>query len=172
MRKRIQDRGSRYHVQISTSGGGVSIVVPDPSPLHYRACLDSQRFRLLQWFAEVEALAWAVVNATCGKDRPKEIFLVTGQTLSPGYSIAHLEEEGSSVHLDIETLLKPPTGKLKETLMGYAFQRVFPPTTGFQMMRTRSDRLFSLFLQVHKSRPQTAHPFTKSLQRRLSSVFR
>src|SRR5436853_4474926 len=91
----------------------MSVLIPGSGPLTYRASLEDEKARLIYWFARVEVGAWEWVNAVFNHPRPKQIYLVTGQTLTPEYNISHQDEQAS----DSEMLLEPGVG-LAEVLKG------------------------------------------------------
>jgi hypothetical protein len=133
----------------------MSVLVPGDEPLQRRICLGAREQELEIWFAQVEAWAWAYVNACCDT-RPDEIFLVTGQTLTNQYSICHQEQQSLNCEVHIEGDLNVPDVVNTNLLTGFGLTRV-SASTGFQTMMDRSGegRSHSIFLNVSKSKPTT-----------------
>lgn len=65
----------------------MSVLVLGDEPIVWRRCEAEYTHDLTDWFGLVEMHAWARVEAY--HERPKEIFLVTGQHLTPAYAISH-----------------------------------------------------------------------------------
>ena len=83
----------------------MSALVPGQDYLVYRACLEENLEYFRIWFVRVQTRAWKWAN-TFGSSRPNKIFLITGQTLTNEFAIAHIQEENS----EIEIILEPNMG--------------------------------------------------------------
>jgi hypothetical protein len=76
------------------TGSSMSVLVPGQSPFTTRTCTGQEFYNLVDWFAYIELMAWSRVRAYFDS-MPPSIFLVYGQTLSPGYAITHKETASS-----------------------------------------------------------------------------
>ena len=135
-------------MKLEKRDGSMSVLIPGQGPLSARACIERQRARLLVWFATVEVRAWEWVNAVYHDSRPDNIFLVTGQTLTPEFAIAHQQERA----VDCEVLLAPQVGipEIVEAkgVLGYQFQNV-SASLGFKVspqLGLRATQIFIRFL--------------------------
>ena len=129
----------------------MSVLVPCQKPLLYRACTEEQRYHLLNWFGWIEMLVWERVHAYYRHDRPSKIFLVTGQTLSPGYAIAHKESSSTECQVLLSANAAIPTLLDTKALTQYGIERA-QATLGFEEVKSEEDnRMYSIFLDVYPS---------------------
>ena len=168
---------SLTHLVIQKSSGdeSLSVLIPGEKPLTRQTCLDQQKEKLITWFSAVEVLAWEWVNATYPKARPDTIFLVTGQTLTDEYDITHQEK----AHSRCEVLLErdPNIESPEIEVLGYKFHTA-TGFFGFETRRRKSptdtgkSRLYSVFLEIHESKPIKRIRFEPALRARLEDMFK
>jgi hypothetical protein len=135
----------------------VSILVPSQDELLHRACLDAEYYDLLDWFSAVEMKAWVAVNSYFAANRPKKLFLVTGQTLTSEYSITHKQALQNECEIHLEANAGVPVVAEANMLLGYNVKRV-SASVGFEVCSQKFDqmserRLYSVFLEVYESDP-------------------
>lgn len=136
-------------------GSSMSILVPGNDALRRRACVEQSVFDLLEWFATVEIFAWEAVNSYYSANRPNEIFFVLSQILTPEYAIGHKENSSSECEVVVEGLAQIPTILDTKALASYDIRRV-RVSAGFEQVVRKSEsdeKLFSIFLELHRSRP-------------------
>jgi hypothetical protein len=148
--------GGEALVKVVKQGGSMSVLIPGQGALSYRACVEHEKARLICWFAQVEIRAWEWVNALYrdSDSRPNKIFLVTGQTLTPEFDIAHQEDHA----MDCEILVEPKVGVPKiieaHAILGYQFRKV-SASLGFRSSGPASSDqpvLYSVFIETFDSK--------------------
>lgn len=151
----------------------MSALVPGQEDLVYRACLEENLEYLRIWFARVQTRAWKWAN-TFGSSRPNKIFLITGQTLTNEYAIAHIQEENS----EIEIIFEPKVGVAQaieiDPSIGYHVSRA-TASAGFSEYRPASadvSRLYSVFFEVIESTPINFISPEHKLSCRISDAFK
>lgn len=135
----------------------MSILVPGQDNLVHRACVDAEYYDLLDWFSAVEMKAWVAANSYFAANRPKRLFLVTGQTLTSEYSITHKEGLANECEIHLEANAGVPIVAEANLLLGYNVKRV-SASIGFEVRSQTFDqmsqrRLYSVFLNVFESAP-------------------
>lgn len=148
----------------------MSILIPGPESLRRRACEERMSWALIEWFSEVEPLAWAAVEARYGTQRPDKLFLVLGQTLAKGFSITHREYGSSACEVTIKAAAKVPSISDGHIFLGYAFEKVSTAIGCFEVAAEGSSREYSLFFQTHPSWPTKL--LKRSLYVRLQTMYR
>ena len=150
----------------------MSALVPGQDDLVYRACLEEHLEYLRIWFASIQTRAWKWAN-TFGASRPNKIFLITGQTLSNEFAIAHIQEDDS----EIEIILEPKAGVAQAVeinpSIGYHVSRA-KASAGFCEYRPASSdvsRLYSLFFEIIESTPINFISTEHKLSCRISEAF-
>ena len=151
----------------------MSALVPGQGPLVYRACIEEHLEYLRIWFADVQTRAWKWAN-TFGASRPNKIFLVTGQTLTNEFAIAHLRDDNS----EIEIVMEPNVGLANAVAInprvGYHVSRA-TASMGFSEYRPASQddsRLYSVFFETIESFPMSFIPSEHKLSCRLTDAFK
>lgn len=142
-------------MRLEKQDGSMSVLIPGQGPLSSRACMEREKARLIVWFATVEVRAWEWVNAVFRNPRPDKIFLITGQTLTSEFAIAHQQERAS----ECEILLEPRVGipKIVEAkgILGYQFQNV-SASLGFKFSPPAATEgspiLYSVFIEIFGSK--------------------
>jgi hypothetical protein len=149
----------------------MSILIPAQEPLYHRSCDEEQYYHLLTWFAHVELLAWEWVNTFFADDRPKRIFLVTGQTMSPAYSIAHKESGLTECEILLEANVGIPNILDGKALVQYKVERAYA-NLGFEeeTLKSGTDK-YTIFLEVFNSGPIRLFKLG-SLKNRLYDMYR
>lgn len=131
------------------------MMVLGDDPIVHRLCYAENKFYLQDWFAWVELQAWARVGGYYADYKPKEIFLVIGQHLSPSYAITHQRNHSFVCEVQVEA-----TGGLPNVMDGEAFSHVAinkaRASFGFERC-SRSDTQdhsihYSVFLSTYSSR--------------------
>ncbi len=153
----------------------MSIVVLGNDPITYRRCEAEYLFDLQDWFAWVEMHAWARVNAYYDGDRPKEIFLVIGQHLSPSYAITH-QKNGS---FECEVLLEADVG-IPSVVEGKGFGRLAIKNAyanfGFEQSAKKSSETdpinYTIFLHTYNCKSKPLQPFKRALKSRVLEQYR
>jgi hypothetical protein len=114
------------------------------------------RWSLVRWFRQAEASVWEFVTAYYGRDRPKKIFLVTGQTLTTDYSISHQECTSVGCEVSLGGGVGIPNIIEGRTYWGYEIGKV-RASLGFEISARRSEespeQLHSIFFETETSRP-------------------
>jgi hypothetical protein len=151
----------------------MSALVPGQEDLVYRACLEEDLEYLRIWFARVQTRAWKWAN-TFGASRPNKLFLITGQTLSNEFAIAHIQEEDA----EIEIILEPKAGLAQAVeinpSVGYHVSHA-RASAGFSEYRPASSdvsRLYSLFFEIIESTPVNFISPEHGLSCRISEAFK
>jgi hypothetical protein len=114
------------------------------------------RWPLVHWFRKVEARVWEFVTAYYGHQRPKRIFLVTGQTMTPEYWISHQEKRSTGCEVSIGGEVGIPNIVEGHTYWGYDIGRV-RDFRGFEISARKSntragtDQLHSIFFNTESS---------------------
>lgn len=167
--------GGKAKIKLVKQEGSMSVLIPGNGPLSYRACLEDEKAKLICWFANIEVRAWEWVNAVFNNPRPGKIFLVTGQTLTPEYNIAHQDEQAS----DCEILLEPSIGIGEvvkgSAMLGYQLHRV-SASLGFRSFSSQTigqTILHSVFIEIFESKVIRRLRFEvgSTLQTRIGSAF-
>lgn len=151
----------------------MSVLVPSQEPLTYRGCQELEYYHLLNWFAWVEILAWEMVNTYFGDNRPSKIFIVTGQTLTTGYAIAHKESCSAECQVLLAANVGLPQALDARALAQYNIQRAYA-SLGFEEVKDRtegSNEKYSIFLDVYYSSPARAFK-QSSLKSRLEQMYK
>lgn len=162
--------GGKVSVKFIKRGSSLSALVPGQGPLLHRACLEQHRDYLRRWFAAIEIRAWMWAN-TFGEERPNKIFLVSGQTLTNEYSIAHSQEGGAEVEIVLEPSLGLPNAIEVNPRFGYQFSRA-SAQTGFSHGMSASDKLYSIFFEVIESSPIKVLPTKRRLSVRIEDALK
>ena len=151
----------------------MSVLIPGQGELVHRACVEEQKAYLRTWFAVVEARAWKWAN-TFGNARPNRIFLITGQTLTNEWAIAHQQNEST----DCEILLEPSSGipQLFEINghLGYRYSSA-SASIGFNEYRPSSTTLTSLhsvYLEIIESFPTSPLGYDPSTYMLIAAAFK
>jgi hypothetical protein len=148
--------GGEVQIEVHKQQGSMSILVPQQDPLAHRACIEHTRARLLYWFAKIELQAWEWVNAIYRHEhRPDKIFLVTGQTLTKQFAIAHHETGGAACGLVVTSKVGVTSILKAEMRLGYHLQNV-TASTGFKFSPpsdTGDPVLFSVYMETFDSKP-------------------
>ena len=150
----------------------MSVLVPGQNPLLYRCCLDEQYYELIDWFSAIETNAWAAINAYFGHQRPKEIFLVTGQILTSEYHITHTQDAISECEVHIEGNSGSTLITQENTLLGNRIKAV-SANGGFENrapVSASAHAAYSVFLQLYRSHPIL--PIRKTLTPRLEEIYK
>jgi hypothetical protein len=166
------EAGRSVGIRMGKASGSMSILVPGQNPLLHRCCLDEQYFELIDWFSAVETQAWAAVNAYFGHQRPKEIFLVTGQILTSEYHIAHAQGSLSECEVNIEGVSGSTFIAHENTLMGNRFKSA-EAIGGFENkapVSASAHAAYSVLLQLFRSYPIL--PIRKTLTPRLEETYK
>ena len=133
----------------------MSVLIPAQGPLSSRACMEREKARLILWFAKVEVRAWEWVNAVFRDPRPDKIFLVTGQTLTPEFTIAHQQERASVCEILLEPQVGIPDIVEAKGVLGYQFQNV-SASLGFKFsppsVIENDAILYSIFIEIFSSK--------------------
>lgn len=161
------------YVAIAENSESLSILIPGQGPLQHRACLEEQKCYLRIWFAVVEARAWKWAN-TFHNSRPDKIFLVTGQTLTNEWAIAHYQTNSSECEILLELGAGVPANLDVNMHLGYGFQRA-TAYVGFNEHQPASDdnsMLYSVFFEVIESYPMNFFPLEPKLLSLISDAFR
>ena len=129
----------------------MSVLVPGQDDLLRRACFAQHSLNLVDWFKAVEVEAWDYVQRRF--PRPKEIFLVTGQTLTREYTISHVENLQEKCVVQVGADVGVPAMVDAGVFLGRGFEKV-TPSTGFQITSPRENPCYhSIFLEVYPSSP-------------------
>lgn len=139
--------GLVYRIQSKDKDNSVSVLVPGP-PLRERRCSDGILDNLKVWFAVVECLAWECVNARYGPNRPRKIFLVTGQLLANRYAISYKENIGEGCEIRVKGDMDLEALQDSDLSVGS-----IEVVSGFQTIREDDNTLYSIFLQLVESEP-------------------
>jgi hypothetical protein len=161
-------------LRLSGSANALSVLVPGQRELRYRACLGRQKPHLLEWFSSVEARAWKYVNTFFPEQRPKMIFLVTGQTLTDEYYIYHQETDESHCDVALEPRFGVPQVLNVNAILGYQFERV-SASMGFNVVMPPSQTnpmLYSVYFELFESKPMTHLRFETTFALRVNDMFR
>lgn len=132
----------------------MSALVPGQDDLKHRACLGTRYFELKTWFSNVEIDAWEWVKKNFSQNRPKEIFLVTGQTLTTEFSISHFENASAGCEIHVAADVAVPPVVEAGILVGRNFETV-TAGVGFQTTVSRGPNFYSIFFEIEKSPPIT-----------------
>lgn len=169
--------GGGFSWSLTSSKRTMSALVPGQEDLKHRVCLGPRNVELLTWFREVETEAWGWVNDNYPQNRPKEIFLVIGQTLTTEYSISHFENGSESCEIFVAADITVPAAFEAEVLVGRNFEKV-TAAAGFQKVVSKASQkegpgLHSIFLEVEKSPPITRlHSISRRFKSLLHARFR
>jgi len=135
----------------------MSVLVLGDDPIQYRRCEGRDSYVLRDWFAAAEMHAWARVEAYF-QGRPKEIFLVLGQHLTPTYAISHKRYGSIECEVILEFGGELPDNVEARILGHYNVTRAFA-SVGFDQIISRSSEtspnLYSISLELapYKSGP-------------------
>ena len=137
----------------------MSALLPGQDALKRRACLGTHSVELLDWFLQVETEAWGWVKSHFPQNRPKKIFLVTGQTLTNEFSISHLENSSESCEITVAADVAIPSVVEGGIFVGRDSERIVA-SRGFQNVVPKAPQnedsgLYSIFLEVENSGPIT-----------------
>ena len=160
---------------VSKHNGSMSVLIPSQDPLLHRACVDQQKWYLLEWFATNESCAWEVVNAMYPTNRPEKIFLVTGQTLTSEYDISHQEHTATGCEIAVEASAEILPLINARIFMGNACEKA-SACFGFEVVARRSSEevttpCYSVFLERYESAPMKRF-HKETLLIRLSNMYR
>lgn len=151
--------GGTFSLSLADDRKTLSVIVPGQDKLKRRRCFGEYEQELMTWFRIVEAEVWDWVNAIYkGDGRPKEIFLVTGQTLTTEYSISHIDQRSQSCDVFLEGGADVPTLAGGGLFIGEGLGiKEVAATSGFVSPPKCSGRneadLHSIFLKVERSKP-------------------
>lgn len=165
--------GGQISLKFSKQGSSISALVPGQDDLVYRACIEEHLEYLRIWFARVQTRAWKWAN-TFGASRPNKIFLITGQTLSNEFAIAHIQEDNSEIEITLEPKLEVSQTIEISPSIGYHVSRA-KASAGFSEYRPASSnvsRLYSLFFEVIESTPIHFISPDHKLTYRISDAFK
>lgn len=155
--------GAGYHIKFLNTPKSVSVLIPGEEPLLYRACLETEKLKLLDWFATVEMRLWEAVNAYYQDCRPEKICLITGQTLTDEYAINHVDQAVLSCEFSVEICSQIPSVLDCQCILGYSAGKVV--ARGFPIVRLRSGCRYSIYIQAYESRPQKRFRDSRLLSR-------
>jgi hypothetical protein len=161
-------------LEVSKKGESMSVLIPDQKQLYKNECKEEEYYEILNFFACVEVLAWERVNTYFPHDRPQKIFLVTGQTLSPSYAIAHKENTSEKCEIILEASANIP-GLVESDVHFLKYIHSAHASMGFDDVKPPSEveadpDPFSIFLDVWPSFP--VQRFKKRAEVRLLEMFR
>jgi hypothetical protein len=153
----------------------MSVLIPGQTPLLHRACIEHQKWYLLEWFSTVECRAWDVVNATYPTNRPEKLFLVTGQTLTSEYAISYQEQQCSRCEVSVEGKAGIPSMVDSRVFYGHGCQRVVA-SFGFEVVAQNSGAddtaSYSVYLEKFESSPMKRFQKEGLLVRSLAKLYR
>ena len=141
-------------VRLVKQTDSMSVLVPGQGPLKHRVCLEEQDAYLRSWFGLVEAKAWMWAN-TYGASRPNKIFLVTGQTLTNEWAIAHVQDGSLECELHVEPGEGVPQSLdvKSQCVLGYPFRRVSPSRGFIERRFPDPAAMYSVYFEVVWSFP-------------------
>ena len=150
--------------------------MPGQEPLQYRAAREESYFHLIEWFQAVEFFAWKRVRSYFPNSNVKEIFCVTGQTLSDEYSISHQEYGESGFEVQLEGMAQLPPIINSETIVTHCCRNVVA-SIGFEQVARKSTILstspmYSVILQVFRSSRIQYFNLVKPLRARVESYYK
>ena len=153
----------------------MSVLVIGDAPVRYRRCVADYAYALTDWFAWVEMNAWERVNAYFDYERPKEIFLITGQYLTSSYAVAH-KKYGS---LECEVVLES-TAQLPPVIQGnisasFVIKKAHAED-GFEYVFTKSGdedpSMYSIILDIYNPKSGPLQRLKRSLKARVEEQYR
>ena len=105
----MQQSRRSFILSAKKPGSSLSILILGQDDVKHRH-ISKDDHKLNEWFASVEAEAWRAVTNLEKENRPDEIFLVTGQTLTSQYDRYHITTADDYVelsHLDQDDIPSP-----------------------------------------------------------------
>lgn len=157
-------------LRVAREGESLSVLVLGDDPLKYRRCEGDHAYDLKDWFLCVEMNAWKRVEY---HERPKEIFLVIGQHLTPAYAISHKVHGSSECEVMVKAQLAAPSIVSGGILGNFAITEAYA-STGFEHVVTKSSTTdpiqYTIFLHTYKSGP--IQRFRKSNKEKVEEQYR
>ena len=146
--------GGTIRFKNATDKASISVLIPGDHDFIQRECRRHLRWYLVRWFRKVEARVWEFVTAYYGRQRPKRVFLVTGQTLTQEYSISHQQRHSTGCEVYLGGGFGIPNIIEGHTYWGYEIGRV-QASLGFEISARRSEerpqQLHSIFFETESS---------------------
>jgi hypothetical protein len=137
--------------------GSLSILVPGSNKIQRKEAVGATHQELLAWFKCAENRAWHWVREIYKGDTPKTIFLVTGQCMSPTYSITHQYQNESVTRLELEIESRLPAIVDGRVSVVRGCKKLKPLTVFEKSQEPRMQDgewvYYSLFLSIFESKP-------------------
>jgi len=151
-----------------------SVLVPAQRKLTHQGCFEDERRKLLDWFAKVELRAWEMVYAYHGdQSRPSKIFLVTAQTLTPGYAITHKQSGSTECEILISANIPLPAKAEANAFLGYKIETAHASHGFDEVKAEQSGEEYAIFLNVYYSCPtRRIRLGSPSLRTRVSDMYK
>lgn len=142
----------------------------DDNPLTYRRCVGNEKFFLQDWFAHVELLAWT--RAETYYTRPKEIFLVVGQFLSPAFAKAHKKYGSIGCKIAVKANVQIPDVVSVAAIGSFDITKV-EANLGFDYIMKKSDvgSQYNIFLDTYTPNSGPIQRISKALKTRVQEQY-
>jgi len=133
----------------------MSVLVLGEDPITHRRCEEEYDWGLKDWFACAEMNAWERVNAYYESERPKEIFLVTGQYLASSYAVAHKTFGSLECEVVLESNVQIPNVVEGNVSAGFSIKKAHAEEGFEYIFRKREDQdasQYSIILDTYRAK--------------------